>query len=116
MEHRVNIMQLNICGTSSRSLVCTDNYINSAAADLVFLSETKTAQDITFTNFETISKPNCSSSSKGGVSLSARPSFAMERLTSLEADDIDAIFAIVNIGGTRVMVSSVYIPPNTPQT
>ena len=114
MEHRVNILQLNICGTSSRSLVCTDNYINSAAADLVFLSETKTAQDITFTNFETISKPNCSSSSKGGVSLSARPSFAMERLTSLEADDIDAIFAIVSIGGTRVMVSSVYIPPNTP--
>ena len=117
MEQKISIVQLNICGAAGRSHACTDNYINQKLADLVFLSETKTEQEIMFTNYETITKTNQTSPRlRGGVSLSVRSSYELERITSLEADNVDAIFAIVTLGSTRIMVSSVYIPPNSPST
>lgn len=37
----IKIMQVNMCGLSSRSTKCLENYIHKEKADIVLISETK---------------------------------------------------------------------------
>lgn len=112
MAQKFKILQLNICGASSRSNMCMENYIDKEMADLVFLSEVKTDDPIHFSNYVSCCKPNrLSPNSKGGVSLSARLPLDIERQTWLENRDVDAIFAVITIKSLRILVSSVNIPP-----
>ena len=112
----LKFLQVNICGLSQRSQLCLDKYINENLADVVFLSETKCTEMNTFTNFNSILKQNkINPTQQGGVAILAQQSITVDRLGYLERDDIDAIFAVVTIGNNRLLVSSVYIPPNSPQ-
>ena len=110
----VKIAQINICGLSDRSKLCLDKYIDEQKADLIFLSETKSDHNNhSFANCVYTGRANKSNpNQKGGVGIISHNSLTIDRQSHLEKDSIDAIFATITIGHTRLLCCSVYIGPN----
>ena len=110
-------MQINICGLAHRTSLCLDQYINTQNADLVFLSETKSQSHSIVTNFYCHLKPNMQSPSRaGGVAILVNNKHVSDRMQVLEYNDVDAMFVVVTLFGTRLLLCSVYIPPNSSDT
>ena len=106
-------MQININGLSNRSKLSLDNYINSNRADIVFLQETKSPSSQNYTNYNHYLHPNVSNpTQKGGASILIHNNLTVDRQLHLERDNIDAVFVVVTIHKIRLLMCSVYIPPN----
>ena len=109
----INILQVNICGLSVRSTLALDCYINDRDADLVCLSETKGEPPFGhFRNYQYLaSSPNTRNDRRGGVAILAKDNIRVSRIAPLERDNVDVVFASLAVGGTRLLVCSVYSPP-----
>ena len=107
----MRILQINISGCSDRSVMSLNKYINDKTADIVCISETKTGKDLHFDNFTALSKPNIDQH-RGGVALLVHKSASVDRISELEKSDVDVLVAVVTIGKKRLLVCSVYSPPN----
>lgn len=113
------IMQLNINGCSSATTQSLNQYINKHQADLVMLSETKSTdlEDKHFNNYQVLLKPNIhNATQRGGVAILIPNYINVNRLSTLENDYTDATFINTAVGGRRLLLGSVYIPPNQLQT
>ena len=109
----LKIVQVNICGLSQRSVMCLDKYINEQNADIVCLSEIKTHKQNDFTNYTSVYASNNNKPvRKGGVAILCLNKHTIEHQPQLENARTDAIFTIVTIKNIRILVCSVYIPPN----
>lgn len=111
LQRDMRVLQININGCSDRSVMSLNKYINDKMADIVCISETKTGNDLHFDNFTALLKPNIDSH-RGGVALLVHKSATVDRISELEKSDVDVLVSVVTIGKKRLLVCSVYSPPN----
>ena len=105
------LCQMNINGLSNRSTTYVDQYILSGDADLVFISESKTANEPLFDGFQVLHhlcKTNLNQ--RGGVSFLIKNTYSWDRQLHLENAEVDAIFAIVTISNLSFLfVQYIYL-------
>ena len=113
-KKQLDILQVNICGLSTRSIMALDQYLNERNADVVCLSETKgDPPQGQFANYKYLARSQIDSTSRqGGVAILVKHSIMVNRISSIERDDVDVVVAVVVVGGTRLMLCSVYSPPS----
>ena len=105
-------VQININGLSDRSQISLDQYVNKIKADLVYLSETKTANDFNLSNYHTLCRPHHNNPNKqGGVALLYRQALQVDRMSMLEDSEVDVLFATCTVGNRNILTCSVYSPP-----
>lgn len=73
----------------------------------------KSDDDLSFTNYEFITKPHFESPKQNGVDLLVHNNYSYERIVSLENQHVDAIFAVCNLKSARILICSAYISPTT---
>ena len=102
---------LNINGISDHCKNAFDKYVKEQQPICMCLNETNKHLDIdAFTNYNTES-----SNKYRGVAIIMKQSLRYTRLTELESSKIDSIFLVTIIRGHTVLISTSYIPPNSPQ-
>ena len=102
---------LNINGISDHCKNALDKYVNEQQPICMCLNETNKHLDIdAFTNYNTES-----SKKYRGVAILMRQNLRYTRLTELESSEIHSIFLVTIIRGHKVLISTAYIPPNSPQ-
>ena len=112
----INLGQINISGLSRTSATSLDHFIAAMDLSIVAVQETGLSEE----NIDEISrskqydflgkaaKNNCR-----GVALIISSSFKANRVPCLEEDDLDIIWAVMNIDNLNVLVCSLYCPPST---
>ena len=102
---------LNINGISDHCKNALDKYVNEQQRICICLNETNKHLDIdAFTNYNTESSKKFRS-----VAKLKRQNLRYTRLTKLESSEIDSIFLATIIRGHKVLISTAYIPPKSPQ-
>ena len=102
---------LNINGISDHCKNASDKYVNEQQPICICLNETNKHLDIdAFTNYNTES-----SNKYRGVAILMKQNLRYTRLTELESSEIDSIFLVTIIRGHKVLISTAYIPPSSPQ-
>lgn len=119
MTNPLKILQLNINGLSSSTILALNKYMYAQGADVIALSETKYVGDLgrEFPNYLTVLKPSeHNPKRRGGVALLVRNEGLVERRNELEDPGTDAIFATVLIKGRRLLMSSLYVQPHNKES
>ena len=105
------LCQININGLSNRFTTCVNQYILSGDADLVFISESKTANEPLFDGFQVLHNPcKTNLNQRGGVSFLIKNTYSWDRQLHLANAEVAAIFAIVTISNLSFLfVQYIYL-------
>ena len=103
-------LTLNVNGISDHCKNALDKYVNELQPMSMRLNETNKHLDIdAFTNYITES-----SMKYRGVAILMGQNLRFTRLIELESSEIESIFLATVICGHKILISTAYIPPNSP--
>ena len=104
-------MLININGLSTHSKLAIEQYVFENNIDILTICETtRLLSKNHFKNYSTFA-----SKVGRGVSLSKHDNLSSAEITSLKNDKIDAVFVLASDKNTRLLVASIYIPPDNPE-
>ena len=113
-KHAYKLMQLNVNGLSENCTMALNRYLQTQNIDLLCLCETKVQNfpSQAFPGTNCFLKPNSNKARQRGVALLARPGIEITRHVELESSTADILVCIVKLNDQRIVLCSVYSPPN----
>ena len=110
-RHYCRFLVLNINGISDHCKNASVKYVNEQQPICISLNKKSKHLDL-----EAFTNNNRESSKKyRGVEIIMRQNLRYTRLTELESNKIDSTYLATIIPGHKVLISTAYIPPNSPQ-
>ena len=112
----ITACQININGLSSHCLLALDKYIDEHEIDILALQETGFMGNgtVKFTNRITLG--NSQHDSCSGVLLSIKRHLNPTLIQELMSEDVDCVWASINIDNKQILVGSVYTKPERATT